>query len=391
MKTLLFVCYGGSHVEILLLVATKLKSYGYNIKFLALTTSLDIIKKSGFEYYTYKDFFSSSECLEYGRKLCKTLPVNKLNIEESIAYLGQNYLELVNNYGVEKAENLYNTKGRSSFYPLNSLIFILKQLRPSLVVATSSPRSEQASIDAANKLGIPSIAIGDLFMLRPLEWFKNNDFANKVCVFNKESFKLLVNEGRKKESISITGNPSFDELSNIKVEINNNRKKYKVLWASQPEPNFLAETNKIGDPKLPIKIEERLIEIFTKKKDLELYVRNHPNEEKRIYPGFVKLSNDDVLEELLLEMDLVITLTSIVGFKAALLGKELITIDLSVLSEVLPYSAYGYSKSVKDLNSLENEIDYCFENRLYRKNKKYKIENATENICSEIIKLLNKE
>lgn len=391
MKKVLLVCYGGGHVNMLLPVAKLLSEKGVCVEFLALTTAINIVKETKWKYYTYKDFFTSSEVRRYGLELLQSLNIHKTNNDETISYLGQNFNELQEKYGIIKAKELYKKNGRMSFYPIDSLVHILNIIKPNVVVATSTPRSEKAAIDASRKLGIPSLALGDLFLIRPFNWFKKNSFATKVCVFNNKSKIKLIKAGREESSVVVTGNPAFDSLilkSNL-VDFSKRKTKYNILWASQPEPSYLSETNKYGDEKLPSKVEEVLFATINNNENLNLFVRNHPNEKEREYSSKVRVCNDESLIDVLENIDLVVTLNSIVGFEALLLGKELITINLSVLSPMLPYSNFGYGNSVEELSELESLINKLYQNRNKNKKRPYNISNATNNVCREIISLFN--
>ena len=389
MKKALLVCYGGGHVNMLLPIAKKLNKLGVKVEFFALTTAIDIISKTDWNYYTYADFFLNKDVIFYGKKLLSELRVKKNNDKESIAYLGQNFIELKETLGIKKATDIYKNQGRMSFYPLNSLITVLKNINPDIVITTNAPRSEKAAINAASVLGISSVAIGDLFMIRPLDWFKNNAFASTICVLNNQSKNKLISVGRKEESIKVTGNPAFD--SYIKMSKTNNRvidRKLGVLWASQPEPKYFPETNLYGDTSLPIKIEKELLELNEKHDFIKLFVRNHPNEKTRSYPKNVLLCNKEKLLSVLNKIDVVVTATSIVGFEAVLLGKRLITINLSVLSPMLPYSEYGYSNGLKQIGDLENALFKIHNEKNKLTKKPYNISDATGNVCREVIKLL---
>ncbi|MEA2017649.1 MAG: hypothetical protein U9N59_04305, partial [Campylobacterota bacterium] len=276
MKKILLVSYGGGHVNMLLPIAKRLRELKYEVVFFALTTAIDKLKQTNFKYYTYKDFFYSDEVQEYGKELVKELDTIKLNDEESIAYLGQNYLELVEKYGEKQAQELYSKSNRQIFNPIKSMQYVLESIKPDLVISTNSPRSEKCIVQAASKLNIRSIALIDLFAIRCVDWFKDNDFASKICVFSDDVKSYLVENGRDEDDIVVTGNTVFDELVNNN-DGKNNKDTYRVLWASQKEPEYFAEFDTKGNPNLPLEIEEKLFEIF-KDKDWQLVVRNHPNE-----------------------------------------------------------------------------------------------------------------
>jgi len=390
MQKILLVSYGGGHINMLLPIAQKLRELKYEVVFFALTTAIDKLKQTDFKYYTYKDFFYSDEVQRYGKKLIKDLDTIKLDDKESIAYLGQNYIELIEKYGEEKTEELYSKSNRQIFNPIKSMQYVLENIKPDLVVSTNSPRSEKCIIQASSKLNIKSIALIDLFAIRCVDWFKDDSFASKVCVFSDDVKFYLVENGRDKNDIVVSGNTVFDELVNSK-SISNKKEVYRVLWASQKEPEYFAEFDTQGNPNLPLKIEEKLFDIF-QDKDWKLIVRNHPNEEQRVYPSFVEISDSSTkLIDTLKSVDLVITCTSTVGLEGLILGKDLITIDMSVFTHTIPFSKYGYSKGIDTLDKLEESILDMYNNRFNIKEKKYNITNATKNIVNVIENLLNEK
>ena len=389
MKKILFVSYGGGHVKSLLPVAEKMQAMNCEVAFFALTTAIHDLRKSVINYYTYTDFFDTPEVQEIGKRLANSIDTNILPIHDTSIYLGQNYLDLVSEHGDKTAKRLYEKSGRLIFNPLESMTRVLLKLQPDLVVSTSSPRSEKAIIYAAGKLGIKSVVLSDLFVERPLSWFIDTSFSSKICVPSNFAKDVLIENGRPSSDVVITGNPAFDAL----VSASKGQKKYKkfsyrVLWASQPEPEYFAENDTYGDPLLPSKIESELIRIFDARRDWKLVIRNHPNEVPRHYPEFIESSNNDErLSDLLPTIDLVVTCTSIVGFEALILGKGLITIDKSVLTPMLPFSKYGYSKGIDAIDSIENHlIEYYTNNKV--ENTPYTIENATDNVCKVILDLM---
>lgn len=390
MQKILLVSYGGGHINMLLPIAQRLRELKYEVVFFALTTAIDKLKQTDFKYYTYKDFFYNDEVQKYGKELVKELDTIKLNDEESIAYLGQNYLELIQKYGEQQAKELYSKSNRQIFNPIESMKHVLENIKPDLVVSTNSPRSEKCIIQASHKLGIKSIALIDLFAIRCVDWFKDSNFASKICVFSDDVKSYLIENGRDEKDIIVAGNTVFDELVNCH-NVESNEDTYRVLWASQKEPEYFAEFDTKGNPNLPLEIEKKLFEIF-KNKNWQLVVRNHPNETQRNYPEFVEISDSTTkLIDTLKSVDLVITCTSTVGLEGLVLGKDLITIDMSVFTPTIPFSKYGYSEGINNLEELEDTILNIYKDRFNKKENKYNIKNATENIVIEIENLLNEK
>jgi len=387
MKRILLVSYGASHINMLLPVAKGLQNKGYIIEFFALTMAIETLKHLDFKYFTYKDFFFDDAVKKYGQMLIQDLDTIKLTDEDSLAYLGQNFIELIDYYGEAKAFDLWKKSGRQIFRPYKSMKKILSIINPDLVIATDSPRSERYAIEAARELNIKSMVLINLFAIRCIDWIKHNKFADKICVFSEDVKQYLIEYGRNYKDIIVTGNPAFDKI--VKIKGNKNSKDFTVLWASQMEPKHFAELDLKGDELLPIKIEKVLINIFKKNKNWKLIVRNHPNENQREYPKFIHVSNDEKLIDVLQKVDLVIVCASTVGMEGLILGKKLITIDLSVLKSTLPYSQFGYSTGINDLLDLEQEIVRIRQEIQEEKiEKKYIIDNATENVVNVVVDLI---
>jgi len=270
---ILIVTYGGGHARMLKPVILELLKYGNcDLQVLALNTAETELAGLDVELLGYRDFFSESdEIAKYGKELASTLD-KIINYDETISYLGANFLELQETYGLKVARKMYSQGGRYIFQPKRIMEHILKAVRPNILVTTNSPRSERYAVVAARKLGIKSIAFVDMFGIRSAEWLKDNEFADKILVLSESVKGYLISLGRNADSIVVTGNPSFDILSSSYREKENlileNRRQlpFTVLWASQPEPSFLPETGAIGDEDLPVKTEEVLIDIFEKNK-----------------------------------------------------------------------------------------------------------------------------
>jgi len=365
------------------------------IMILALTSARKEFMGVEAQLFGYKDFFGGGDVDLYGETLANEMN-SMIDSEETIAYLGQNFLEQVEEFGVDEATQRYKEYGRQGFLPIKSLLHIISNISPDLVVTTNSPRSEKAALMASQIFGVKALALIDMFAIRCLPWFKDKNIADRICVLSEEVKASLVDAGRSSESIVVTGNPAFDPLVNYyrsrKNEINQKRRKrpFTVLWASQLEPAYCGDMRKSGDENLPNKVESELECIFSKRKDWQLIVRNHPNETVRSYPNFVEISlQQENLTDLLERVDLVVTLTSTVGFQGAILGAQLVTIDKSVFTETMPFSSMGLSKGIVDLNMLESVLEEGSLRAFHDHSCAYSIGDATSRVVNEIYDLLN--
>ena len=216
-KKILFVSYGGGHVNLLLPVYRQLvNDKNHLCEFLALTSAGNVLEENGFPHLGFKDLIESGDeqVLAYGRDLVgKTNDSMRVPYDESVAYMGLSFWDLVQRHGEEEAHRIYREEGgRQAFYPVTPLRRYLEKVRPDLVVATNSPRAERAVIDAATQLGIPAVCVVDLFAFREIQWIGQPGFARKVCVLSEFVRGRMINAGRSHDEVIVTGNPAFDSM-----------------------------------------------------------------------------------------------------------------------------------------------------------------------------------
>jgi hypothetical protein len=398
-KRVFFVVYGGGHAKLLLPVIVLLAANPQlKIHCLALTGAYNEIialENIGVIIHRYKSFFSTERDTILGKELASSLE-NIIDLDETIAYLGRNYGELIDTIGFEAAGLKYKKEQRQAFLPVESLKYIINIINPSVVVTTNSPRSEKAALIAAYHLNIPSIAVVDMFAVRSFSWLVQ--YPSQVCVLSDSVKEYLVKKGRLGSTIHVTGNPSFDSLvktfNKKEKEIQSLRcgGKFTVLWASQQEPEYVGDLAEYGNVGLPINVENALQSIFKDKPDWQLVVRNHPNELPRNYPSFVQVSlPSESLEELLVTVDVVVTLTSTVGFQGLIMGCYLVTVAGSVFTSTMPFGEMGFSNHLASSGELEVMLDQLYEKKFNEivNEPNYPVYDATERVVGVISKYLN--
>ena len=344
------------------------KKEQFEVIVIGLTTAAARLMQENISCYSYKDYlklFPEEKVVECGKRLAgDSNNSGHVPYEESVAYLGINYFELVETYGKDCAAELYRERGRGAFYPVESMKKILSSIGPDIVISTNSPRSEKATIEAAGKLKIPSVCLIDVFAFQSKSWIADNRFASKVCVLSNFVKQQLVDEGRRETDVVVTGNPVFDKLTLYKKSFFRDRwgnAKRVILWCSQVEPmTHPFDNSRFGDPELPRNIEKHLFQIISDHDDWILILRPHPSEcfsyGKLPYNVVVSDKSDD-LHELIASVDIVITMTSTVAIEAALIGKPVVTVDLSIFTKDTPFSKMKLSKGVTDLNELESLME----------------------------------
>jgi hypothetical protein len=397
----LFCSYGGGHVAALEPVARKLTDLDFKVGYFALTTAQRYLERASIPYFGFKevaDHFNFRADPRYA-KLVESNSSNLVNVEETFAYITMNFDELVMKNGFEVAMAEYQLGGRQSFFPVENMRRILSFIKPKVVVSTNSPRSERAIFTAAKELGIARVCVVDLFALQEIEWLKEVNFADSICVLNSAVKQSFLNHGCKAEQVKVTGNPAFDKINagetlelarSWRTSKNISNKKKVILWASQIEPEKHPFSGRRGDPRLPLMVENQIRHLVANRDDLHLIIRPHPNENRIVAEGDnVSVSDsNEPLHPILHAVNVVVVLTSTVGLEAAISGTPVITVDNSVFTQDAPYSKYGISRGINNLNELESAIDQAI--RMQDVNRKHQIAQSTNNVCDEIIALLEK-
>ena len=354
----------------LLPVAKLAHANGHDVSFIAMTTARQVVLAAGLEPTGFAELmaFGEPNAEETGRRLVGKPNDGPVSHEESVAYHGISYAELIATHGEEEADRRYAAQGRQSFLPVDFFQRVLADRAPDVVIATSAPRGERAAMMAASQLGIPAVCVVDLFATAEIEWLKAPGFATRICVLSEAVRQRIVDAGRSPEEVVVTGNPAFDALSEGSYADEAGALRaacgwgdhFVIGWASQVEPAVHPFTGKKGDPDLPRRVENTLLDIVAEDDSLALFVRHHPSEQRELPAPSdrVRISDRSMSVELMLHAcDAVVSIASTVGLQGALLGKPLITYDKSILCEGAPFSRLGISRGVDSLEGLGGAID----------------------------------
>ncbi|MBD1205162.1 MAG: hypothetical protein H9533_13660 [Rhodobacteraceae bacterium] len=367
----LFVTYGGGHVQMVLPVAQRLQKLGARVCIFALTTAIHLVRESGLPFFTYADLpqFQDPATRDCGKRLAADLSLSGiLPAIETEAYLGVNYRDLEQTFGVETAADLWIKGGRQNFQPLNTMRSLLSDVKPALVVGTNSPRSEKAVIEAASELGIDAVAMVDMFALQEIKWLSRKDFGCHLFVLDESVRQRMIQMGRRADQVTVTGNPAFDSLNNPKV-ITAGRKlradqgwghsnRVVILSASTPEPELHPFTGEPANPALPRMVEDALREIVAKDPRIDLVIRRHPSEDQAVIISdrVHASSRSDDVNAVIHAVDLVVVTCSTVGLQAYLAGVPVISVEGSVFTKDAPYGDYGMATPVPDPTELQAAI-----------------------------------
>lgn len=399
-STVLFVTYGGGHVNMIVPIVKRLQ----NLKWarcvtVGLTTAARVLSRNGIVNRGFSSLIGPGDALALarGEKLYKELNRNTgVSKKESVAYLGLSYEDLEKRIGRSRAARLYQFKGRQAFLPMGPMRRLFDEIQPDVVVSTISPRAEEAAIRVASERGIPSLCLVDFFGGSGIKNAGRPGYGSRVCVICEQARQWLLDRGRKRQEIVVTGNPAFDRLANpgwkekgLKFRRATGWESQKIiLWASQIEPRRDGK----GVANLPHRIESNLIRMLSRHPDWRLIIRAHPNEPFRL-PAHEKntlVSQPGTpLDPVLAAADVVVIMTSTVGLEARLAGKPVISVDLSIFTDTAPFARVGLAVGIKKIERLESAIEKALRMPKTMPRGFAPPGSAAEKVVEEIFKLLN--
>lgn len=353
LQKVLFVTYGGGHVGMVLPVMRELEMLKPRVQcvLMALTTGYGKAKALRPDTLGYKDLLHLVDvhaARYWGERLSEGNTSPDVSSEETIAYLGINYLDLIAQHGEAGAAEVYRVQGRYGFRPIHFMRSVIDALRPDAVVATNSPRSERAALDVAGEHGLPTIGMVDLFGLDSDTYVLHPSKPQWTCVISEVVRQRMIARGFPAEGLVVTGNPAFDGLfDRSNQELAHQflvRKGWAhlrpVLFAGHGEPVAHPETPVPAGQALPIEIEAALREYVRTRDRLALIVRYHPSD-WALYPRLpdtlrVHFSEPptEPIHPLILASSIVVVQTSTVGLESAVAGRPVVSVESSPAAHV---------------------------------------------------------
>jgi hypothetical protein len=394
---ILFVTYGGGHVRMIMPVIVALQEYPIDIQVIALTGSYKIFQENNIPCKSFKDYLdpTNTEAIKWGKTLASEMQNTSIPIDETIAYLGLSFTDLIDQLGEKKAVQAYKEKQRHAFLPIHTLKKIINDVQPDLVVTTNSPRAERAAIMVAKERGIPTLSLSDLFCL--------SDFfvmeSDVVTVLDKQAMTNLKKSGVK-SNIVVTGNPSFDGLlpkrhffKDIVAE--------GLLWVDSPA------TWDLSVKKLYSRSDEEIVGDLDSMKEaamrnnLKLLIRAHPSQNIALFADWVERQNssdislvhDIDLLDLLAQNLIVSGYSSTVLLQAVFVGRVVVQIAYQGRSGNLPLGDLGLAWLVREKSELFSIISEAYSNderkeALYNNfHNFFSLEPATPKIVDLILKM----
>jgi hypothetical protein len=373
----LLVAYGGGHITMVLPVMKALRELHQDIHLdlIALTTAYAVALNAGEDPWCYTDLkhlVDSKFVDDWGTRLAPLQRHPTVSAEETQAYVGVNFWDLVQQHGMEQAQALHAERERFAYFPLHFFRRVLAHLKPDVVVATASPRSEEAALQAAIEMGIPTLSMTDYF-LRPFDAYcKRRMYADRVSVFNEQVRQTLHDCGVNSDKLLVTGNPAFDNLRSEKGRLHamdwrNSMgwmEKTVVLWAGHIDDYTSANPDPIRATEYPLHVEAELRRWVDSSDDRALIIRYHPNE-MHLFPTGTPMpriflsTRDQQVHDAILAADLVVVQMSTVGLEAAVAGKPVVAMVNSPqsLRANFNYEKFGIAYAAPEISKLPEVIE----------------------------------
>lgn len=360
----LLACYGGGHVQSLIPIARVLQDDPQvMLTVLGFTTARATFERAGIKAkgYTVLEGYLTHSCAELVEPFIVGASHPDVSKVETRAYFKVGLHDLIEAHGRDEALRLVGEQGRVAFQPELTFRRYLEATFPDLVITSTSPRSELALQRAARAVGIPGLAVSDLFLQHEAAYLCTGKYAPHISVIAEYVANFLRGEGCSQTQLHVTGNPAFDGLFNVAARTAGQRIRDRfqlngeirlITWIGTPN-----EVSLRGKPFVRnTEIIEHLDTFCDAHPGYKFAFRPHPNRSID-FPDNCRhgllLGNEFSIEGVLWASDVVVLETSTVGLQAALIGRPVITINSDSYP---PYAALGLAKDVPDLNVLDDAL-----------------------------------
>ena len=358
MKRVLLASYGGGHVRSLIPVAHQLRAVPWiDLTVIGFTTARAAFKRAGIDAIGYDSLVSDrdGEWLSAVEPFLPSASHPDVSAEETRAYFGLGFKNLALEYGDDEAGRLMRSDGRKAFLPVTTFADYIDTGGFDLVITSTSPRSELAVQRAARRLGVPGLAVSDLFLQMESEYICRTDYAQDVSVISPFVAEFLrsreLPEGHRTH---VVGNPAFDELDDeaFSTEAAEVRESMAIPQSIQLL-TWIGSTGKvslIGKEFLSTAEVVDWLESFCRSNPAYKYMlRRHPSDDCNVRLGPHGMLCPDIPIETCIQLsDLLLMETSTVGLQAALLEKPVVTIGAD---DYPPYAELGVAVDVPNLDS----------------------------------------
>ena len=397
----LFVTYGGGHVNIVLGVLEALSHRETDAVILGLTTARPRLEAAGYAVLGFADFADvkrDAAALAIGRELAADIRSGgaAVSAEESVAYLGLSMWELITRVGETRARELLRLAGRAVWSPVSVLDRVVGAVKPDVVVTTNSPRAERAALVVAERRRIPSLRIEDLFgcsgivgqvrhvigedvttdiidTIRPTAVAVMNEIAADNVLRDQEQEQMAVVPDR----VVVTGQPVFDAALARRSTANSRAIRLASgLPLDRPVLAWATDNLSCDD-----EILDALLTVMSHRSEWHLRIKPHPGVTAEVAARYVALACENVsvavagdLQELFLASNVALSHFSTAGLEAIVLGRPLCLFDIlgdrldneyawlvPAHRATIPYLSLGASAVIRSFRELPQRLDELLE------------------------------
>lgn len=362
---MLIASYGGGHVASLLPLALRLQADSViALSCLGFTTARAALTQVGLPAMGAAAMLQSGDdlWLQWAQPLLEQPQHPAVDAADALAYYALGLKDLAADLGLEAALQRVHSQGRRCFEPVDSCRRFLQQHPPDLLITSTCPRSELALQKAAHGMGIPSLAVGDLFMQDEASYVCAPDYAAHLSVIAEPVRQQLQGQGCRSQ-IHIGGNPAFDALFEpqhlpaaqaFRDQLGLEPGQRLLLWACHPAVKAFTGREFVN----PLQMLAVLEAYAAQRPHVRLLIRQHPSaplfeRDQPVHGGWI-CPADLPIEPCLQAVDQVLLENSTVGLQAALLGKPVVTLNAAGNP---PYSELGLALDVPDLAALPAALD----------------------------------
>jgi len=341
-KDVLFLAYTHSHVNTLAPVIKKMKNNFLVVKRDGFTSNVaKKLKNNNIKYNDIEGYFTKdlSRNIKKAKKLLKNKYKELLKTGEfdkkNLSYLFLIYFPEIIRY-IEIINNMLSVE------------------KPKLLVVMNEITTlGNIAVHIAKQRGIKTFciqhgAVGDASGFTPVS-------VDKIAVWGGSSRETLIKNGTPKEKIVVTGAPQFDDLALKNIPLNKNT--IKKLGITPNKKLIFLTTQPVSDMK---EITTAVCKAVKSIPGTQLVMKLHPSEYSM---GIYK----KITKPLLNACDLLITHHSTTGMEAMILGRPVITINLTGKPDVMSYAESGAAIGIYKPEDIKSAIKSVLENKDARK------------------------
>lgn len=394
---ILMAAYGGGHAAMIAPVAKGLRALGADVDLVGFTTARAAFERADLEAGSVIKMLDPDPAADapYREAALTLLTVDghaDVTREETEAYFTIGLRDLAEQLGLDEAMRRVRIEGRKAFLPVSAMERYLLRTKPDLVISTTSPRFELALLRAARRQGIPSVALGDLFLVDEREWILSGDYAEHLTVISPVVAEELARDGLVGTQTHVTGNPAFDTMRprpddgarrdalRLRLGLSD---RTVILWPAAQLGAMASDQRPYARPDEVVAAMERICE---RDPGFAYLLRPHPNAPFEMPEG----ARNGVLdlgiltpEEALLTADLVCVEVSTMGLQAALLGKPVVCVTFA---HEAGFPRYGLAQVVE---SLDGAVDLIAGRRFALPSKDFSMP-PLGSATSNVIRLLQR-